>query len=191
MDLSLLVEQMLVNQLSEWRQSGLICPPVAMNVSAQLIRDKYFAERIQALLSSKNLPPEAILVEITEGSLMTHEGEEADGLMLLHQQGIKLSVDDFGTGYSSLSYLKRLPLTELKIDKSFVDGLGNDENDEAIAQAILGMAKALGLRTVAEGVETKEQLEWLQKHACDQIQGYLLSKPISAAEFQLLLQKHA
>ena len=190
LDLAKLVEQMLVKQLFNWKHDGIYCPPVAMNVSAQSIRDKGFSDRLQALLKDNLLSPSSILVEITEGSLMTKEGEEAEGLLLLHKQGIKLSVDDFGTGYSSLSYLKRLPLTELKIDKTFVDGLGTDENDEAIAKAILGMAKALGLRTVAEGVETKEQLAWLQHHGCDQIQGYLLSKPISADEFAELLSNN-
>ncbi|WP_151670728.1 EAL domain-containing protein [Nitrincola schmidtii] len=189
LDLAKLVEQMLVKQLFNWKHEGIFCPPVAMNVSARSIRDKGFADRLQGLLKDNLLPPSSILVEITEGSLMTNEGEEADGLLLLHDMGIKLSVDDFGTGYSSLSYLKRLPLTELKIDKTFVDGLGTDENDEAIAKAILGMAKALGLRTVAEGVETQEQLAWLQHHGCDQIQGYFLSKPISADEFGALLKK--
>lgn len=188
LDLGKLVEQMLVKQLFHWKHEGLFCPPIAMNVSAQSIRDKGFAERLQSLLKDNLLSPSSVLVEITEGSLMTKEGEETQSLLLLHEQGIKLSVDDFGTGYSSLSYLKRLPLTELKIDKSFVDGLGSEENDEAIAKAILGMAKALGLRTVAEGVETEEQLAWLQEHGCDQIQGYLLSKPISAEEFGALLK---
>ncbi len=187
-DLGKLVEQMLVKQLFEWKQSGLNCPPVAMNISAQSIRDKGFAERLQTLLKKNLLSPTSVIVEITEGSLMTKDGEEVEDIIKLHEQGIRLSVDDFGTGYSSLSYLKRLPLTELKIDKTFVDGLGVDDNDEAIAKAILGMAKALGLRTVAEGVETEEQLSWLQAYGCDQIQGYLLSKPISADEFEQLLK---
>lgn len=188
LDLGKLVERMLIKQLVEWKKQGINCPPVAMNVSAQSFRDKDFSNRLQSLLKENDLLPESILVEITESSLMSKDGGDASDLLLLHEQGIKLSVDDFGTGYSSLSYLKRLPLTELKIDKSFVDGLGSDENDEAISRAILGMSKALGLRTVAEGVETDKQLAWLQKEKCDQVQGYLLSKPISSEAFKELLK---
>lgn len=187
LDLGKLVERLLVRQLVKWRELGIICPPIAMNVSAQSIHEKGFAERLRLLLVENGLDLQSILVEITESSLISKGEEEGARLSQLDRHGIHLSVDDFGTGYSSLSYLKRLPLTELKIDKSFVDGLGSDENDEAIARAILGMAKALNLRTVAEGVETEQQLAWLQRESCDQIQGYLLSKPLLPDDFLKLL----
>lgn len=178
-----LVERLLVRQLAQWRLDGVVCPPVAMNVSAQSFREQDFAKRLHFLLESSGLSTRDIQVEITEGSLITSGTEETSDLFDLREQGIELSIDDFGTGYSSLSYLKRLPLAELKIDKSFVDGLGTDENDEAIARAILGMARALGLRTVAEGVETEQQLAWLQREGCNYIQGYLLSKPLLPEAF--------
>lgn len=188
LEVSRLVERLLVRQLAQWRLDGIQCPPVAMNVSAQSFREKDFAQRLHFLLTGSGLSPQDIQVEITEGSLMTSVEDESTDLFHLKEQGLELSIDDFGTGYSSLSYLKRLPLAELKIDKSFVDGLGSDENDEAIAKAILGMAKALGLRTVAEGVETEQQLAWLQREGCDHIQGYLLSRPLPVDEFTELLQ---
>ncbi|KAA0875916.1 EAL domain-containing protein [Nitrincola tapanii] len=183
-----LVKRLLVRQLTQWRSQGLLCPPIAMNVSAQSFRESDFIERLQFLLESNGLNRGDVQLEITESSLMTSGSEEGLDLSKLKEQGIELSIDDFGTGYSSLSYLKRLPLAELKIDKSFVDGLGVDESDEAIARAILGMAKALGLRTVAEGVETQQQLAWLQEAGCNHIQGYLLSKPLSVEEFAQLLK---
>jgi len=112
-----------------------------------------------------------------------------DRLNRLHALGVNLSIDDFGTGYSSLSYLKRYPIHKIKIDKSFIDGLPDDTEDAAIVTAIIGMAKGLDFKTLAEGVESREQLAFLQQHGCDEMQGYLFSRPVSADEAAALLQK--
>lgn len=182
-----LVKNMVMSTIVKWKHEGLYCPTISINVSAQNFRDSDFVERIHQLLDTHELSMDAIQLEITEGALLD-EHNEAATVELFRGNGMALSIDDFGTGYSSLSYLKRLPLTELKIDKSFVDGLGQNENDEAIARAILALAKALSLRTVAEGVETQQQLNWLQQEGCDVIQGYLLSKPLMPDEFRAMLQ---
>ena len=128
-----------------------------------------------------------IQIEITECTLLENSPAVISNLNLLHQNGIDISIDDFGTGYSSLTYLKRLPLSELKIDKSFIDGLGEDQDDEAISLAILSLAHALDLRSVAEGVETEKQYAWLAKHGCQAVQGYYLSRPLEANQFENLL----
>lgn len=122
---------------------------------------------------------------------MDNNANVFDNLKVASENGIAISIDDFGTGYSSLSYLKRLPLSELKIDKSFVNGLGQDKEDEAIALAIISLASALGLKTVAEGVETQAQLAWLEQQGCHMAQGYLLAKPLPLSEFEDLLARTA
>lgn len=141
------------------------------------------------MIESKAVDSSLLQVEITENALLENNSIVSENLKAISQFGIKISIDDFGTGYSSLSYLKRLPLSALKIDKSFVEGLGCDPEDEAIALAILNLAKALNLETVAEGVETEQQLSWLRLHGCDQVQGYLLSKPLETEDFTALLKR--
>jgi two-component system CheB/CheR fusion protein len=178
-----LTEQLLVEQLSQWRSRGLQVPPVALNVSARSFQEQEFASRLSALLDTHHLPRDLVRIEITEGSLMSSSEREEGAIERFRETGLALSVDDFGTGYSSLAYLKRLPVTEVKIDKVFVDGLGQDEGDEAIALAIIGMAHALGMITVAEGVEYQHQLDWLCQNGCDLLQGFLLAKPLEAEEF--------
>jgi len=129
-----------------------------------------------------------IQLEMTERTLVDQSVTALGNIENLRLAGIRLSVDDFGTGYSSLSYLKRLPLAELKIDKSFIDGVGGlDKNDEAIARAILAMASALNLHTVAEGVETEQQQQWLAENGCDYIQGYLCARPMEHDDYSNLL----
>lgn len=182
------VALLLVHQLANWLAEGVRPPPVAMNVSARSFQEERFISHLFACLKQYRVPHELIQVEITESTLVDRSSAALGNIEKLREAGIKLAVDDFGTGYSSLAYLKRLPLAELKIDKSFVDGLGSsDESDQAIALAILGMAKALNICTVAEGVETQSQLSWLTANGCDYVQGYLLSKPLPLAEFTALV----
>jgi two-component system CheB/CheR fusion protein len=181
------VERLLIEQIKRWTEQGLNPPPVAFNLSPKVIREPNYAAALIGAIASAGLPTDRIQVEITEGALLENSTRVADNLNALDAAGLKVAIDDFGTGYSSLNYLKRLPIHELKIDKSFVDGLGADKEDEAIARAVLALAAALGFNTVAEGVETERQLEWLRRHDCDIAQGYLLSRPCEVAAFEQLL----
>jgi len=190
-DLSKAVEDLLVKQIVAWQALKLPVPTIAFNVSPRMLRESDFAPRLAEKLAAAHLRPDCVQVEITEGALLENSSVVTANLEALHAQGIRIAVDDFGTGYSSLSYLKRLPLAVLKIDKSFVDGLGLDHEDEAIARAVLGLAKALELETVAEGVESAVQMAWLEAHGCDIVQGYLLSRPLEADAFEDLIAREA
>lgn len=184
-----MVQQLLVTQLAAWRELGLNPPPLAFNASPRSIREPGFAETMLASAEELNVPHELLQVEITEGALLESSSHVLANLDRLYQAGIRISVDDFGTGYSSLGYLKRLPLNELKVDKSFVDGLGQDKEDEAIALAVLSLARALGLSTVAEGIETERQMEWLIQQGCDVGQGYFLRRPLEGVDFEDLIAR--
>lgn len=188
LELDRYVALLLIRQLAAWRDEGLNPPPIAMNVSARSFQEERFVTHLFNCLKQYRVPHSLVHVEITESTLVDRSSAALGNIEKLREAGIKLAVDDFGTGYSSLAYLKRLPLAELKIDKSFVDGLGGkDEGDQAIALAILGMAKALGICTVGEGVETQAQLTWLVENGCDFVQGYLLSIPLALADFAALI----
>ncbi len=184
------VSRMLTRQLATWRSIGLNPPPVATNVSTRCIRETDFAREFLDQLATEHVPACQLVIEITESALLESSIQVQNNLAVLHRAGLGISIDDFGTGYSSLSYLKRLPLSELKIDKSFVDGLGQDREDEAISRAVLAMARALDLKTVAEGVETDRQLAWLGQYECDSVQGFLLSKPLEAEAFEDLIARN-
>jgi two-component system CheB/CheR fusion protein len=190
LEVARVVRDKLIKQLSIWRSIGLTPPPISMNLSPRCVREMECATKLIDQLAENQVPPELLIVEITEGALLEFSQSVKENIAALHQAGIGISIDDFGTGYSSLSYLKRLPLSELKIDKSFVDGLGNDKEDEAIARAVLALAQALELKTVAEGVETMLQLDWLRDHGCDLVQGFLLSKPLEVVVFEDLLARN-
>ena len=185
------VQHLLLTQISAWRGMGLKPPTLAFNVSPRSLRETDFAAHLLERIAAAEVPHDRLQVEITEGALLENSSSVAANLAALDGAGIKIAVDDFGTGYSSLSYLKRMPLNELKIDKSFVDGLGKDKEDEAIARAVLGLAKALDLHTVAEGVETDRQLAWLEQHGCDIVQGYLLGRPMEAHDFEDLIARES
>lgn len=178
------VVQLAVQALSYWLANGLAPTPIAINISALSFQDIGFPDMLAKRLKQCSVPSALVQLEITEGTLLERTSAALGNIQRLTEMGILLSIDDFGTGYSSLNYLKKLPLAELKIDKSFVDGLGGtDRNDEAIAKAILAMAAALNLRTVAEGVETEQQFQWLAEHGCDYVQGFMLSTPLEFNEF--------
>ena len=137
---------------------------------------------IETSLIKANIPADKLELEITEGVLMIGQNYIDDALIKLHKLGIKLSMDDFGTGYSSLSYLRQYDFDILKIDQSFISGITSNKADCSLVKATIGMAHSLGLQVVAEGVETKEQLEQLSELNCDFLQGYYFSKPITAKQ---------
>ena len=141
------------------------------------------------ILHKYDVSPEEIELEITETILIDDFQEITEKLETLRGMGVKISLDDFGTGYSSLSYLKGLPIDTLKIDKSFIDTVVTDENTRIITESIIYMVKKLGFETIAEGVETQEQFDYLTKIDCDNIQGYYLGKPMPPEEIEVLIQK--
>jgi diguanylate cyclase (GGDEF)-like protein/PAS domain S-box-containing protein len=156
---------------------------VAVNVSAVHVERGNLEASVEAALAETGLSPHLLELEVTEGLFLPDKPAAAEVLRRLRNRGIRVSIDDFGTGYSSLSYLRRLPVNQLKIDRSFVTGVAEDKKDAALVRAIIGLAHDLGLGVIAEGVETGEQLEFLRCEACDEIQGYLVSRPISAPAF--------
>jgi len=165
-------------QVQAWEKEGLPAFHVSINISGSHFRRADIITRITNIASLANIPPRRLCLEITEGVLMDAEVAKLV-LRKLHSAGFRISVDDFGTGFSSLSYLKRFPIDEVKIDRSFVDGLGNDLDDQAITTAIIAMAHELGLRTVAEGVESETQHQTLKTLGCDIGQGHFYSEPLS------------
>jgi diguanylate cyclase (GGDEF)-like protein/PAS domain S-box-containing protein len=177
-----------LRQACAWRDAGLPPVKVAVNLSARDFSPS-LPQRVAAALAAHGIGPEWLELEITESMLM-HSSERVVAMMdELARAGIALSLDDFGTGYSSLSYLKRFPIDTLKIDRSFVINMPGDTNDCAIAGAIVGMAKQLGHKVIAEGVETAEQLAFLRSLGCDEMQGYLFSAPLPAERFVALLRE--
>lgn len=171
-------------QTAQWSSQGLQHLSVSVNVSAHQFRDNFFPIAVQSALNDSGLPPEHLMIEITEGVLMGDKERIGDLLFKIKTTGAMLSIDDFGTGYSSLSYLKSFPIDELKIDRSFIIDVPDDDDSSAIVKAIVAMARGLGLEVVAEGVETEAQLKFLQALSCDCIQGYYFSKPLPADEFK-------
>jgi diguanylate cyclase (GGDEF)-like protein len=177
-------------QARAWQAAGFSGIHIAVNLSTLQFRQPDFAGMVMDILAENGLDPalRTIELELTESLLMHNVAGTIDTLNKLHETGIRFSIDDFGTGYSSLSYLKRFPISCLKIDQSFVRDLSSDANDAAIIAAIIALGHSLGLNVIAEGVETATQLAHLRKMGCDEIQGYLFSRPVPAAEMTHLLQ---
>lgn len=174
-------------QLRKWRATSMANLSVAVNISSQQVHADDLLGTIKRSVSAAEVDPGLVELEITESLLMRDVEGTIATLKMLREFGMKISVDDFGTGYSSLSYLKRFPISTLKIDRSFVQDLHKNNDDAAICAAILAMASKLGLSVVAEGVELEEQLEFLRRHGCEQIQGFLFSKPLPVAELETLV----
>ncbi|MCZ6829307.1 MAG: EAL domain-containing protein [Gammaproteobacteria bacterium] len=170
-------------QAREWQLQGLDKLDVSVNVSARQFRQPRFVGVVADALSSYGFAPRHLVLELTEGAMMEDVDETADLLDEIKKIGVSISVDDFGTGYSSMAYLKRFPIDEIKIDRSFVAELPDDEDDTAIVKALVAMSQLLELRIVAEGVETEAQLEFLRGLNCDVIQGYFFSRPLPAPDF--------
>jgi diguanylate cyclase (GGDEF)-like protein/PAS domain S-box-containing protein len=156
-------------------------PRVAVNVSARQLRRPEFAGWVARILEQTGLSPQRLSLELTESVMAQHSTAHGSALEVLGKMGVQITIDDFGTGYCSLSYLKRFSVDKLKIDRSFVRDLPDDANDRALASMIIAMAHATGMRVTAEGVETTEQMQFLRTEGCDEIQGYLISKPVTAA----------
>ncbi|OGU08392.1 MAG: diguanylate cyclase [Geobacteraceae bacterium GWC2_58_44] len=180
-------------QAQAWLQSGLDIGQIAVNVSSKEFHCKDFLKSVFAILDDTGLDPRRLELEMTESGLMQDTEPTTVLLSALKNLGVQIAIDDFGTGYSSLSYLLRFPIDTLKIDQSFVQDLDNDTggSGEAIVSAVIGMGTSLKQRVVAEGIETRQQLAFLQSHHCAEGQGYYFSRPVPAAEFAALLNKPA
>ena len=176
-------------QASIWQNSGYHFPRIGVNVAGQQVQRANLLDESRQALAASGLAAQSLELEVTETFIMQQASEAINTLKELKELGLSLAIDDFGTGYSSLSYLKLLPIDKVKIDRSFVRDIPQDSNDEAIARAILAMAKSLQLKVIAEGVESEEQLNFLHQEECDEVQGFYYSPPLPAADFEELLKK--
>lgn len=174
-----------VMQLKAWMNSGLPAMTIAVNLSAVQFHQANIAELVMDILDEAGLSSEYLELELTEAVAMSDPNAAIEIMNRLHERGIRMSIDDFGTGYSSLSYLKKFKVYKLKIDQSFVRDITDDPEDKAIVTAIINMVRGLSIQTIAEGVETAEQLDFLREHGCDEVQGYYFSKPLPAGEFEV------
>jgi len=176
-------------QNKQWQDLGLKAVPVAVNLSAVQFRQHNLLEIVKETLAETGLKACFLELELTESMLMDCSEFNVSLLRDFRQLGVQLSIDDFGTGYSSLSYLKRFPIGKLKIDRSFSMDIPKDKNNASITSAIISLGHDLDMCVIAEGVETEAQFNFLQAQQCDEIQGYLFSKPVPPDEMKVLLQK--
>ncbi len=186
--LGLWVFRQACEQLHQWLESGLSPPRVAVNLSPRQLADPELPATLQSLLEQTSVPPSLLELEITESCVMADPERSIESLWRLREAGLTLSLDDFGTGHSSLSLLQRLPVDYLKIDRSFISNLPGDSRLEALVRAIVALARALDLRTVAEGVETEEQLDLVGRLGCHEVQGFIWGRPLQAADMQEVVQ---
>jgi len=175
-------------QAQAWMDAGLPITSMAVNVSAMEFRDKNFLDGLFAILSETGLDPRSLELELTESVLMKHAEFTASVLQILRKRGVQVAVDDFGTGYSSLSYLQKFPVDALKIDQSFVRQISTAGDDTTIVKAVIGMARSLKLRVIAEGVETLDEVAFLRAYRCEEAQGYYFSRPVLPQQFAMLLR---
>jgi len=175
-------------QARAWVDAGLPAVTMAVNVSAMEFRDDNFLQRLFAILDETRLDPRSLELELTESVLMKRAESTASILQVLREKGVQVAVDDFGTGYSSLSYLRKFPVDALKIDQSFVRQISSAGASAPLVTAVIGMARNLKLRVVAEGVETREEMTFLRAHQCDEAQGYYFSRPVLPQPFARLLE---
>jgi diguanylate cyclase (GGDEF)-like protein/PAS domain S-box-containing protein len=170
-------------QRKNWCDAGLPKVSVAVNLSAVQFKDPGFARRVSDILDEIGLDSGLLEMELTESVLMQHSQGVQDGIFQSHERGIKIAIDDFGTGYSSLQYLRQFPVHKLKIAMEFVQGIADSAEDASIVEAVISLGHKLGLKVVAEGVESEEQLDFLQEHDCDEAQGFLFSRPVAPEVF--------
>jgi len=188
-EIGLWVLETACDQLQQWRGEGREELYLSINVSGSQIPHGLPPAAVVEALSRRSLPPSALVLEITEGVLMSDMKQALEWLQALRQVGIRIYLDDFGTGYSSLSYLKRFPVTTVKVDKSFVRDMGEDSSDRALVEAIVAMTRSLGLEVVAEGVENEAQLALLRGMGTRYGQGYHFSRPVPASDFPAVAER--
>jgi len=173
--------------IAKWYEDGQNPGVVSINITFQTLKLENFKELLIDILDKNRCDPKYLELEITENQIMDNPHVTIELLNLIKSLGIRISIDDFGTGYSSLSYLKKLPIDTLKIDKTFIDEVANNEQDAAISKTIITLAKTLNLNIVAEGVETIEQKDFLLKNECSTVQGYFYHKPMSEEDIYKLI----
>jgi diguanylate cyclase (GGDEF)-like protein len=176
-------------QLAQWREQGVPLVPVAINVSVKQLQDSALTQTVTQALATYKIPPHLLEIEITESCLIGNFDNAAEVLKSLKEEGIRIALDDYGTGYAGLSYIKTLPIYALKIDRLFIKDIRNDNSDAMIVASTISLARNLGLKVVAEGVESKEQMLHLKVIGCDQVQGFYLQRPVSAEQITPLLQQ--
>lgn len=175
-------------QAKEWQDKGIKVKPIGVNVSAVQLRDEYFIERVNDIIKKYEVEPSLIKVEITESALMENSERNIDIIKKLKEIGIKIAIDDFGTGYSSLNYLTFIPADYIKLDKSFIDKMFSFDGKKQVLDGIAFLAHKLNLKVVVEGIEDREQFEYLKSKGCDYMQGYLFSKPVDKEEAEKLCE---
>jgi EAL domain-containing protein (putative c-di-GMP-specific phosphodiesterase class I) len=176
-------------QLAYWAERGQELIPVSINISPRQFNEANVAAVLSAALTRHNIDPGLVEIELTESSMTGNTEEVAESLNAIQRMGVNLSVDDFGTGYSSLSQLQRLDFDVLKVDRAFTADLGKTKEGTVFFSAIITMAHALGMRVVAEGVETMDQIRQLKELRCDEVQGFYISRPLPPADSQPVLPK--
>ena len=179
-----------MKQIGKWQKEGITFGKVSINVSTRKIESSNYIEELSYIIESFKFDTKVLELEILEGQIMKDPQKSITILKQLQALGISISIDDFGTGYSSLSYLKKLPVDKIKIDRSFIMDVPKDKDDVAIVKAIISLAKNLNLGIIAEGVETKEQLEFLVQEGCYNIQGYYFSKALPVDECEKFILSH-
>lgn len=184
------VLQQAVEQCKKWHDAGYKDMRVAVNISAVQFAQENLTDTVAGILARSDIDPKFIELEVTETVFMDDISQTIDTLKKLHNLGLELAIDDFGTGYSSLNYLRRFPIDRLKIDQSFIRNAHKNIDDAAIARTVIALGHALGLKVLAEGVETKEHEEFLKSENCDEVQGYLYARPMPVKEMDKFLQKH-
>lgn len=176
-----------LEQLARWKKKGMALQQVAVNVSARQFNRPNFVQRLKDILAESQASPSSLEIEITESAVIREPDKVEQVIAAIHSHGVSIAIDDFGVGHSSLNYLKRFRISTLKIDKSFVDGIPQDEHDRAISDAIMVLGKTLKLKVVAEGVENVAQRDYLTNAGCDEMQGFLFAKPLPAADVEAFL----
>lgn len=183
------VMQSACEQTKKWHDTGFDSLYMSINISGYQIKQRNILDCVKRLLKKTNLDAHFVEFELTESIILEQSQHTSDSILALKDLGIKIVIDDFGTGYSSLMYLKRFPIDILKIDRSFIHFISTDPDDVAIVVATIGMAHNLGIKVVAEGVETKEQLDFLKAYDCDYVQRFYFSRPVESKKFLELLKK--